>query len=90
VGVSGRGGACLGVREFLFKGRAVIANDSISQVRPKDKMATDLQNGDIIVLSIMMLPSNCGGSVFPLSLKKLKDWRPGSSTTEKVFIAKRQ
>jgi hypothetical protein len=39
------------VWEFLFKGRAVIGNGSISQVRPEDKMAADLQNGDIIVLS---------------------------------------
>jgi hypothetical protein len=35
-----------------------------------------------------MLPSNCGGSVFPLSLKELKDRRLESSWTEKVFIAK--
>jgi hypothetical protein len=27
---------------------------SISQVRPKDKMAMGLQNGDIIVLSVMV------------------------------------
>jgi hypothetical protein len=40
------------VWEFLFKGRVVIGNGSISQVRPEDKMATNLQNGDIIVLSI--------------------------------------
>jgi hypothetical protein len=51
AGVSGRGRACLGAGEFLFKGRTVIGNGSISQVRPEDKMATDLQNGDIIVLS---------------------------------------
>jgi hypothetical protein len=39
-------------REFLLKGGAVIGNGSISQeVRPEDKMATDLQNGDTIVLS---------------------------------------
>jgi hypothetical protein len=37
--------------EFLFKDGAVTGNGSISQVRPEDKMATDLQNGDIIVLS---------------------------------------
>jgi hypothetical protein len=35
-------------RNFCFK---VIVGGSISQVRPEDKMATDLQNGDIIVLS---------------------------------------
>jgi hypothetical protein len=32
-------------------GRAVIGGGSISQVRPEDKLAADLQNGDIIVLS---------------------------------------
>jgi hypothetical protein len=51
TGVSGRGKACLGAWEFLFKGGAVIGNGSISQVRPEDEMATNLQNGDIIVLS---------------------------------------
>jgi hypothetical protein len=52
AGVSGRGRASLGVGEFLFKDGAVIGNGSISQVRPEDKMATNLQNGDIIVLSM--------------------------------------
>jgi hypothetical protein len=51
VRVSGRGGACLVAGEFLFEGGAVTGNDSISQMRHEDKMATDLQNGDIIVLS---------------------------------------
>jgi hypothetical protein len=50
MGVSGRGGAYLRAWEFLFKGGAVIGSGSISQVKPEDKMATDLQNGDIIVL----------------------------------------
>jgi hypothetical protein len=49
--VSGRGGACLRAQEFLFKVGAVIGDSSISQVRPEDKMATDSQNGDIIVLT---------------------------------------
>jgi hypothetical protein len=40
------------VREFLFKGGAVVGNGSISQVRPEDKMAADLQNGGIIVLLV--------------------------------------
>jgi hypothetical protein len=35
----------------FFLGRAVIGGGSISQVRPEDKLAADLQNGDIIVLS---------------------------------------
>jgi hypothetical protein len=40
------------------EGRAVIGNGSISQVRSEDKMATKLQNGDIIVLSFLCpLPS---------------------------------
>jgi hypothetical protein len=51
VGISSKGEGCLGAQEFLFKGRAVIGNGSISQVRPEDKIAADLQNGDIIVLS---------------------------------------
>jgi hypothetical protein len=38
-------------RNFCFEGGAVVGNGSISQVRPEDKMATDLQNGDIITLS---------------------------------------
>jgi hypothetical protein len=38
MGVSGRGGACLRV--------------GVSQVRSEDKMATGLQDGDIIVLSL--------------------------------------
>jgi hypothetical protein len=40
------------VWEFLFNGRTVVGSGSISQVRPEDKMAADLQNGDIIVLSL--------------------------------------
>jgi hypothetical protein len=37
------GGACLGAWEILLKGMAVIGNGSIFQeVRPEDKMATDL------------------------------------------------
>jgi hypothetical protein len=35
------GGACLGAREVLLKGRAVIGNGSIFQeMRPEDKMTT--------------------------------------------------
>jgi hypothetical protein len=51
MGVSGRDRACLGAQEFLFKGTAIIGNGSISKARPEDKMATDLQNGNIIILS---------------------------------------
>jgi hypothetical protein len=42
------------VREFLFKFGDVVGGGSISQVRPEGKMATNLQNGDIIVLSNMV------------------------------------
>jgi hypothetical protein len=38
-------------QKFLFNEGDVIENGSISQVRPDDKMATDIQNGGIIVLS---------------------------------------
>jgi hypothetical protein len=38
-------------REILLKGGAVIGDGSIFQeVRPEDKMATNLKNGGIIVL----------------------------------------
>jgi hypothetical protein len=37
-----------------------------------------------------MPPSNCGGSVFLLSLKELKDGGPESSRTKKVCIAKQK
>jgi hypothetical protein len=49
------GGACLGVWEFLFKVGDVVGGSSISQVRPEDKMATNSQNGEIIVLSETIL-----------------------------------
>jgi hypothetical protein len=51
VGVSSRGGACLGVREFLFKVGAVTGNGSIPQVRPEDTMAADLQMVTLLLLS---------------------------------------
>jgi hypothetical protein len=51
AGISGRGGACLRAWEFLFKVGVVIGIDSISKVRPEDKMSANLQNGGIIVLS---------------------------------------
>jgi hypothetical protein len=43
TGASDGGGACLGAWEFLLKGWDVIGNGSIFQeVRPEDKMATNL------------------------------------------------
>jgi hypothetical protein len=60
MGVSSRGRVGFGAWEFLFKGGAVIWNGSISQVRPQDKMATNLQMATLLfyhspIFSLIMM-----------------------------------